>query len=212
MGAFEDKLRNYGIIPVVKIEDAEDAVPLAAALSDAGLSCAEITFRTAAAGEAIKRIKNAFPDFFVAAGTVLQKDQVENAVTSGAELIVAPGFNDDIVSYCINRDIRIIPGVATPSEIEKASYIGLDTVKLFPAEILGGPAYIKAVSAPYSHMKFMPTGGINKNNLKDYLSLKNVVCCGGSWFVKSNVIASHDFEMIKNETAEAVRIVKEAGR
>ena len=212
MGDLEDKLRGFGVIPVVKIDDAADAVPLAEALYEAGLSCAEITFRTDAAEEAIKRIKKTFPDFFIAAGTVLQKDQVERAVASGAGLIVAPGFNDDIVNYCINRDIRIIPGVATPSEIEKASYIGLDTVKLFPADILGGPAYIKAVSAPYRHMKFMPTGGVNKNNLKDYLSLPNVLCCGGSWFVKSNVIAAHDFGQIRSDTAEALKLVKEAGR
>ncbi|MBP1586792.1 MAG: bifunctional 4-hydroxy-2-oxoglutarate aldolase/2-dehydro-3-deoxy-phosphogluconate aldolase [Clostridia bacterium] len=212
MDDFEARLKGFGVIPVVKIDDAADAVPLAAALSEAGLGCAEITFRTDAAEEAIKNIKRAFPDFFVAAGTVLQKNQVDRAVAAGAELIVAPGFNDDVVNYCINRKIRMIPGVATPSEIEKASYIGLCTVKLFPADILGGPAYIKAVSAPYRHMKFMPTGGINKNNLKDYLALNNVICCGGSWFVKGDLISKRDFDTIRSETADALKLVKEAGR
>ncbi len=210
MSSLESVLREFGVLPVVKIENADDAQSLAEALIRGGLPCAEITFRTDAAEEAIRKIKEKYPDFFVAAGTVLTVENVKKAVQAGASLIVAPAFNPEIVNYCLENNIPVIPGVATPSEIDAAYTAGLETVKFFPAEAMGGLKYLKAVAAPYFMMKFMPTGGINVNNLKDYLGFGKVVCCGGSWIAPSGMIASHDFESITKLAAEAVAAVKEA--
>jgi 2-dehydro-3-deoxyphosphogluconate aldolase/(4S)-4-hydroxy-2-oxoglutarate aldolase len=210
MSSLESVLREFGVLPVVKIENADDAQSLAEALIRGGLPCAEITFRTDAAEEAIRKIKEKYPDFFVAAGTVLTVENVKKAVQAGASLIVAPAFNPEIVNYCLKNNIPVIPGVATPSEIDAAYTAGLETVKFFPAEAMGGLKYLKAVAAPYFMMKFMPTGGINVNNLKDYLGFGKVVCCGGSWIAPSGMIASHDFESITKLAAEAVAAVKEA--
>ncbi|MBO4364110.1 MAG: bifunctional 4-hydroxy-2-oxoglutarate aldolase/2-dehydro-3-deoxy-phosphogluconate aldolase [Clostridia bacterium] len=210
MSSLESVLREFGVLPVVKIENADDAQSLAEALIRGGLPCAEITFRTDAAEEAIRKIKEKYPDFFVAAGTVLTVENVKKAVQAGASLIVAPAFNPEIVNYCLKNNIPVIPGVATPSEIDAAYTAGLETVKFFPAEAMGGLKYLKAVAAPYFMMKFMPTGGINVNNLKDYLGFGKVVCCGGSWIAPSGMIASHDFEGITKLAAEAVAAVKEA--
>ncbi len=210
MSSLESVLREFGVLPVVKIENADDAQLLAEALIRGGLPCAEITFRTDAAEEAIRKIKEKYPDFFVAAGTVLTVENVKKAVQAGASLIVAPAFNPEIVNYCLKNNIPVIPGVATPSEIDAAYTAGLETVKFFPAEAMGGLKYLKAVAAPYFMMKFMPTGGINVNNLKDYLGFGKVVCCGGSWIAPSGMIASHDFEGITKLAAEAVAAVKEA--
>ena len=210
MSSLESVLREFGVLPVVKIENADDAQSLAEALIRGGLPCAEITFRTDAAEEAIRKIKEKYPDFFVAAGTVLTVENVKKAVQAGASLIVAPAFNPEIVNYCLKNNIPVIPGVATPSEIDAAYTAGLETVKFFPAEAMGGLKYLKAVAAPYFMIKFMPTGGINVNNLKDYLGFGKVVCCGGSWIAPSGMIASHDFEGITKLAAEAVAAVKEA--
>ena len=210
MSSLESVLREFGVLPVVKIENADDAQSLAEALIRGGLPCAEITFRTDAAEEAIRKINEKYPDFFVAAGTVLTVENVKKAVQAGASLIVAPAFNPEIVNYCLKNNIPVIPGVATPSEIDAAYTAGLETVKFFPAEAMGGLKYLKAVAAPYFMMKFMPTGGINVNNLKDYLGFGKVVCCGGSWIAPSGMIASHDFEGITKLAAEAVAAVKEA--
>lgn len=215
MSNLETVLRQFGVLPVVKIENADDAQPLADALIKGGLPCAEITFRTEAAAAAIKNIKQKYPDFFVAAGTVLSVENVKKAVEAGASLIVAPAFNPEVVDYCFKNGIPVIPGVATPSEIDAAYTLGLETVKFFPAEAMGGLKYLKAVAAPYFMMKFMPTGGINVQNLKDYLSFGKVVCCGGSWIAPSGMISSHDFEGISKLAAEAVSAVaavKEASK
>lgn len=193
-----------GIVPVIKIDDAANAVPLAEALRRGGLNCAEVTFRTAAAAEAIKNITEAFPDMLVGAGTVLTNEQVDTAVAAGAQFIVSPGFNPETVKYCISKNIPILPGCSTCGEMEQAMALGLDTVKFFPAEAAGGVTYLKSVSAPYKQLKFMPTGGIDKTNIMNYLSLPNVVACGGSFMVKDEFIKNGDFEKITALTKDAV--------
>lgn len=178
-----DKISKIGIVPVVKINRAEDALPLAKALCAGGLPCAEITFRTDAAAEAIKIMTEHFPQMCVGAGTVLTTDQVDAAVAAGAQFIVSPGLNPRIVRYCIEKKIPITPGTSSPSELEQAIELGLDVVKFFPAEQSGGLAKIKAMAAPYTSMKFMPTGGIHAGNLNSYLDFDRVIACGGSWMV-----------------------------
>ena len=194
-----------GIVSVIKINDVEKAVPLAKALLDGGLSCAEITFRTAQAEEAIKCITTALPEMLVGAGTVLTIEQVDKAVTAGAKFIVSPGLNPKIVKYCIDKGIAVIPGCANPSDIEQAIEMGLEVVKFFPAEALGGINMIKAISAPYTNIKFMPTGGINVKNLNDYLIFNKIIACGGSWMVKEEYINSGEFEKITVLTKETIR-------
>lgn len=199
------KISAYGIVPVIKINDVEKAVPLAKALVEGGLPLAEVTFRTEQAEEAIKRISREFPDLLVGAGTILTIDQVDKAVKAGAKFIVSPGFNNNVVNYCIANEITIIPGTSTPSEMEAAIEAGLDVVKFFPAEQSGGVSYLKAVGGPYTNLKFIPTGGINVKNLNDYLSMKNVIACGGTWMVKEDLIQKNDFETITCLTKEAVK-------
>lgn len=155
------KLQNYGIVPVIKIDNVETAVPLAEALISAGLPVAEVTFRTAQAEESIKRIVKSYPEMLVGAGTVLSIEQVDKAVNAGAKFIVSPGFNPKVVGYCISKDITILPGASTPSDMEAALEMGLEVVKFFPAEQSGGVDYLKAVGGPYTTLKFIPTGGIN---------------------------------------------------
>lgn len=203
------KISDTGVIPVVKIDNAEDAVPLAKALKEGGLSCAEITYRTDAAEEAIRRISKEFPDFFVAAGTVLTKEQADSAINAGASFLVSPGLNPEIVKYCAQKGYPIIPGVATPSEVEMAMSLGLTYLKFFPAEAAGGVKMIKAMSAPYTKVKFMPTGGVSTKNLADYLACKCVYACGGSWMVPADKITDGKFDEIKEMTKEAVKLLKE---
>ncbi len=198
------QFHDLGIIPVVKIDRASDAVPLAKALCDGGLPIAEVTFRTDAAGEAIAAMCKSYPDMLVGAGTVLTTAQVDAAVQAGARFIVSPGLNPEVVSYCKSIGVPIVPGVNNPSQIEQALSLGLDVVKFFPAEASGGLAMIKAMSAPYGSLKFMPTGGINASNLNSYLSFNKVLACGGSWMVKSDMINAGDFEGITKLTREAV--------
>ncbi len=198
------KIEGLGIIPVVKLNKADDAVSLAKALIAGGLPVAEVTFRTAAAEESIRRIAEAFPEMLVGAGTVLSIEQVERAMGAGAKFIVTPGFNPRVVSYCVEHDIPIFPGCPTTSDIEQAMEMGLKVVKFFPAEQMGGLATIKAVSAPYGQMRFMPTGGINEKNLNSYLSCDKIVACGGSWMVKPELIDAGNFEAIEELTRNAV--------
>ena len=198
--------RQIRIVPVVKISDDKDAVPLANALVKGGLPCAEVTFRTDAAAASIKKMKEAFPDLTVGAGTVLTKEQVDEAVEAGAEFIVSPGLNPKTVVYCQEKGIPVFPGTATASEIEKALELGLKVVKFFPAEVNGGLKAIKALAAPYSMMEFMPTGGIGTDNVKEYLEFDRVIACGGTWMVKEKLIAEGRFDEIERLTKEARNI------
>lgn len=199
------RIHNLGILPVIAIEDADKAVPLAKALCEGGLPAAEITFRTACAKEAIMRIRNELPNMLVGAGTVLTKEQVDDALEAGVEFIVTPGFNPEIVKYAISRGAIIMPGTATPGEMEQAMSLGLEIVKFFPAEQNGGVAKLKAVSAPYSKLKFIPTGGVNAANLVDYIKFPKIVACGGTWMVKKDLIEAENWAEIKRLTEEAVR-------
>ena len=198
------KLSQIGIVPVVALNRIEDARPLAGALCEGGLPCAEVTFRTDCAEEAIRIMSNEFPQMFVGAGTVLTTDQVDRAVNAGAKFIVSPGLNPEVVSYCVNKNIPVTPGCANPSDIEQALSLGLDVVKIFPAEAIGGLKLIKAMAAPYVNMKFMPTGSINANNLNEYLAYDRIIACGGSWMVSSALIDAGKFDEIKTLTNEAV--------
>ena len=204
-----EKLGQYGLVPVVVLNDSKDAEPLADALCEGGLACAEVTFRTKAAAESIKIMSEKHPEMLVGAGTVLTVEQVDEAVAAGAKFIVSPGLNSEVVKYCLDKNIAITPGVVTPSEMEQAIELGLNIVKFFPAEPSGGLSMIKAVSAPYTMLKFMPTGGINPGNVKEYLKSDKIFACGGSWMVKGDLVDAGDFDKIKELTKEAADIVKE---
>lgn len=209
MNELLNRVAGYGVVPVVVLNDPKDALPLAKALCEGGLPCAEVTFRTEAAEESIRLMVNAYPEMLVGAGTVLTIDQVDRAVAAGAKFIVSPGFDAEIVDYCIAKDIPVFPGCVTPSEVIQAIKRGLEVIKFFPAEQYGGVATIKALCAPYPNATFMPTGGINAKNLKEYLSFKKIVACGGSWMVKGDLVAAGEFDKIRELTAEAVALVKE---
>jgi len=198
------EISNIGIVPVIALDNANQAVPLAKALIDGGLPCAEVTFRTAAAEESIRQMARHCPDMLVGAGTILTPEQADKAVAAGARFIVSPGLNEEVVKHCQKIGVPIIAGVATPSEVEKALSLGLTTLKFFPAEAAGGLPMIKAMSAPYSQVKFMPTGGINAKNVNSYLSFKKVIACGGSWMVSKELINSGNFAEITRLTKEAV--------
>ena len=199
------EISNYGIVPVIQINRVEDAIPLAKALIDGGLPVAEVTFRTDCAEEAIRQMANEFPEMLVGAGTVLTVEQLDLAVAAGTKFIVSPGLNPKIVKYCQSINIPIIPGTASPSDLELAIELGLDTVKFFPAEVNGGINAINAMSAPYGQLKFMPTGGVNENNLMDYLSSDKILACGGTWMVKSDLIDNKQFDTIRDLTRLAVK-------
>ena len=203
------QIECMGILPVIKLNDAKDAVPLAKALCEGGLPCAEVTFRTDAARESIAAMTKAYPEMLVGAGTVLNTEQVDAAIEAGAKFIVSPGLNPDTVEYCVKKGIPILPGCSSPSDIEQAIKYGLNVVKFFPAEAAGGLKAIKAMAAPYGQMRFMPTGGINTKNLADYLSCDKILCCGGSWMVKGDMIKAGEFDKITAMTKEAVAKVKE---
>lgn len=202
-----EKLSLAGIVPVIKVEDANDAVPLCKALSDGGLPVAEITFRSAAAEEAIRRVHQELPEVILGAGTVLTPEQVDRAVAAGATYIVSPGLNPDVVRHCQKVGVPIVPGCANPSDIEVALSLGLTTVKFFPAEALGGLNLIKAMSAPYGNVRFLPTGGVSEANLLDYLSFSKIVACGGSWMVDQKAIAAKDWKKIETLTRSAVTLM-----
>ena len=204
-----ETIQKMGVVPVVVLNDTKDAAPLAKALVEGGLPCAEVTFRTEAAEESIRIMTTEFPEMFVGAGTVLTIDQVDRAVAAGAKFIVSPGLNPRIVKYCVEKGILITPGCTNPSDIEQALENGLEVVKFFPAEPAGGLKMIKAMAAPYVGVKFMPTGGINAENVKDYLKYDRIIACGGSWMVSGALVKEGNFEKITELTKEAAAIVKE---
>ena len=203
-----EEISKIGIVPVIALDHVEDAAPLAKALCDGGLPCAEVTFRTAAAEESIRLMHEAYPDMVLAAGTVLTTEQVDRAVAAGASVIVSPGFDPEIVDYCISKDIPVMPGIVTPSELAQAVKRGLTRVKFFPATAAGGIKMIKAMCAAYTNVRIMPTGGINTGNLEEFLSCDKIFCCGGSWMVKGDMVKAGEFDKIKDMTAEAVALVK----
>ena len=208
-GEILERFEQIGIIPVVVLDDAKDAIGLGKALVEGGLPCAEVTFRTAAAEESIRILSETYPELLVGAGTVLTIEQVDRAVAAGARFIVSPGINPTVVEYCTANNIPIVPGTCNPSNVETALSFGLDTVKFFPAEAAGGLAYIKAIAAPYTGVRFMPTGGINEKNVREYLGYNRIIACGGSWMVKKDLISAGDFDKIRELTAQAAAIVKE---
>lgn len=193
---FLDRLECTGIVPVIKLENTADAAKLAKALYDGGIHCAEVTFRAEGADQVIADMVKAYPDMLVGAGTVLTVEQCDRAIDAGAKFCVAPGLNPKVVQHCLDRGIPFAPGVANGSQIEQAIELGLDFVKFFPAEQAGGLPYIKAVSAPYASMKFMPTGGVNENNLNTYLAFKKILCCGGSWIVPDHLVKAGKWDEI----------------
>jgi len=201
------QIEKIKLVPVVKIEDPNDAVPLGRALMEGGLPVAEITFRTDAAGEAIIRLKKELPGLLIGAGTVLSVDQIGKATEAGAAFIVTPGFNPKVVDYCVEHEIPITPGINSPTQVEMALERGIQVVKFFPAEVSGGLKMIKALAGPYGNVKYIPTGGIGPSNLKEYLSFPKVLACGGSWMVKSDLITQGKFDEITRLTREAVEIV-----
>ncbi|MFX0134546.1 MAG: bifunctional 4-hydroxy-2-oxoglutarate aldolase/2-dehydro-3-deoxy-phosphogluconate aldolase [Candidatus Hodarchaeota archaeon] len=201
------RIKELKLIPVAAINNADDAVPLGKALIEAGLPIIEVTFRTEAAAESIKRLTIELPDILVGAGTVLKVDQVKDAIKTGAKFIVTPGFNPKIVNYCLKNKIPIIPGVNTPTMVEWALDKGLKIVKFFPANLSGGTMMLKSLAGPYPEMRFVPTGGINIDSLIDYLKLSNVLACGGTWMVKKDLISTGQFEEIKKLTKTAISLI-----
>ena len=212
MKTLEEQFYEYAVVPVVVLDDADDAAPLAEALIKGGLPCAEVTFRTEAAEESIRIMNKKYPDMLVGAGTVLTTEQVDRAVAAGAKFIVSPGFDPEIVDYCLEKKIPVFPGCISPSEGAQAVKRGLKVVKFFPAEQAGGLAMLKAMAAPYTMLKFMPTGGINTKNLKEYLGFSKILCCGGSWMVKGDMIKNKEFDKITEMTKEAVELAAAARR
>jgi 2-dehydro-3-deoxyphosphogluconate aldolase/(4S)-4-hydroxy-2-oxoglutarate aldolase len=204
-----ERARQIGIIPVVSIPKLEHALPLAEALLEGGLPCAEITFRTSAAAEAIAQIRSRFPEIFLGAGTVLTTEQADTAINAGAEFIVSPGTNLAVVDHCLSKGVTIFPGVCTPTEIEMALSKGVDVLKFFPAEPMGGIKFLQAICAPYGNIRFIPTGGIDTRNIGQYLALPQVVACGGSWMVKPELFEAGDFAKVKQLAGEAVALVRE---
>ena len=203
------KLTQFKIIPVLQIDNASQAVPLAKALVENGLPVAEVTFRTAAAAEAIRLMREAYPDMCIGAGTVLNAEQVDQAKSAGAEFVVAPGLNPTTVKYCQEVGMPIVPGVNSPSQIEQGLALNLTFMKFFPAEASGGIAMVKSLLAPYVDVSLMPTGGISKDNVADYLGLDRVICCGGTWMVAPKLIAEENWEEIGRLVREAVAHVAE---
>lgn len=208
LAAITTQLQRLKVVPVIALDHAEDILPLADTLAQNGLSVAEITFRSPAAGEAIRLLRQQRPDFLIAAGTVLTADQVFQAKNAGADVVVTPGFNPKIVQLCQDLGLPIIPGVNNPMAIEAALELGIDTVKFFPAEASGGMKMIKALLGPYSQLKIMPTGGIGLQNIQDYLAIPNVVACGGSWFVEKTLINAKNWSEINRLTQEVVTLIK----
>ena len=203
MTTLEQRLREIKIVPVIAINDVAHALPLAKVLVENGLPCAEVTFRTEAAAESIRIMREAYPELLIGAGTVLTTEQVDIAIEAGVDFIVSPGFNPTTVKYCQQRNVTIVPGVNNPSLVEQAMEMGLRTLKFFPAEPSGGVNMLKALTAVYP-VEFMPTGGVSPSNVEDYLALKSVVACGGTWMVPTAMMDNGDWEGI----AELVRSVK----
>jgi 2-dehydro-3-deoxyphosphogluconate aldolase/(4S)-4-hydroxy-2-oxoglutarate aldolase len=208
---FERFLARLLVVPVVEIARVQDAVPLARALLEGGLPCAEITFRTASAAQAIEAIATSVPEIRVGAGTVLDPSQAQAALAAGASFLVAPGFDPAVVEFALAHGVPIVPGVCTPTEVGMALARGLSLLKLFPAEAAGGVGYLKALAAPYGDVRFVPTGGIGPDNLAAYLAIGQVIACGGSWMVKKDLIAAGAFDTIRELAAQA-RTIADAAR
>ena len=202
-------LSRIGLVPVITIDSPRDAVPLAEALLDGGIGCAEVTFRTPSAGEAIHGISSTCGELLVGAGTVLTVEQAEQATQAGARYVVAPGFDPAVVDWCQAHNVPVIPGVATPTEISMALARGLDLLKFFPAEAMGGVQTLRALSAPFASVRFVPTGGITAANLPQYLALPNVAACGGSWMAKESMISAGKFTEITRLSRQARAIVRQ---
>lgn len=202
MTTLNEKLAQLKVIPVIAIERADDAVPLGKALVENGMNCAEVTFRTPCAAQAIRNLRAAFPDMLIGAGTILTLEQVDEAIASGVDFIVSPGFNPKVVQYCIDKNFPIIPGINSPSLVEQAMEMGLKTVKFFPAEPSGGVQMLKALSAVYP-VSFMPTGGVSLANVDQYLAIPSVLACGGTWMLPPTMIT-------QGQWSEIGRLVKEA--
>lgn len=200
-----DKMAESGVVPVIQIDDIENALPLAKTLIDNGLPIAEVTLRSPVALDAIKLINKYYPDILLIAGTVTSPELASQASKAGAKLVVSPGFNPKTVEFCIENNIDILPGVATPGEMEQAMNFGLHTLKFFPAEANGGIRALKAISGPYTQLKFMATGGISPDNINDYLALDCVSCCGGSWMVDKTLIAEQRWEELGELIRNALR-------
>jgi 2-dehydro-3-deoxyphosphogluconate aldolase/4-hydroxy-2-oxoglutarate aldolase len=205
MDACIKELYRIGIVPVVALEDAADALPLGAALKKGGVSAIEVTFRTAAAADAIRLLTREMPELLVGAGTVITKEQADAAIEAGAKFIVSPGFQPELVSYVLSKGVPMCPGTATPGEMEQAMALGLSAVKFFPAEQNGGAPMLKALSAPYRDLLFMPTGGVKLENLRTYLALDQVFACGGTWLATKDDIKAKAFDQITARTREAVK-------
>lgn len=205
MDACIKELYRIGIVPVVALEDAADALPLGAALKKGGVSAIEVTFRTAAAADAIRLLTREMPELLVGAGTVITKEQADAAIEAGAKFIVSPGFQPELVSYVLSKGVPMCPGTATPGEMEQAMALGLSAVKFFPAEQNGGAPMLKALSAPYRDLLFMPTGGVKLENLRTYLALDQVFACGGTWLATKDDIKAKAFDKITARTCEAVK-------
>lgn len=206
----EQVLYEVGIVPVIKMDRAEHAVPLAQALRKGGLPAAEITFRSSAAAQSIRAIAREVPDLFVCAGTVLTPETAREAVGAGARAVISPGLNLATVGWCQENKIPVIPGTATPSEVEAAMREGLELVKLFPAEVVGGVGMLKALAGPYQAMKFMPTGGVKPANAAEYLRQKNVTACGGTWIVPIELLEQERFDQIEALAREAAQLRDQA--
>lgn len=202
----QEILYKVGIVPVIKMDCVEHAVPLARALANGGLPAAEITFRSEAAAGSIRAIADAVPELFVCAGTVLTPETAQQAVEAGSKAVISPGLNLETVRWSIQHGVPVIPGTATPSEVEACMREGLELVKLFPAEVVGGVNMLKAMAGPYAGMKFMPTGGVKPGNAKDYLTQKNVLCCGGTWIVPMDLLEAGKFDEIEKLAREAAQL------
>jgi 2-dehydro-3-deoxyphosphogluconate aldolase/(4S)-4-hydroxy-2-oxoglutarate aldolase len=203
-----ERMRAMRVVPVIVIDDANDALPLADALAEGGLPCAEITFRTAGAEEALRRIAGERPEIVVGAGTVLTAEQARRAKDAGASFVVSPGFGPAVVDACQDLGVPIYPGVCTPTEIEMALAKGLDVVKFFPAQPIGGLTYLKAIAAPYVGVRFIPTGGVNPDNLGGYLGFNRVIACGGSWMASAEMIRAGQWDAIRDATRAAVALAE----
>jgi len=204
-----ETLSRIGLVPVITIDSPRNAVPLAEALLDGGIGCAEVTFRTPSAGEAIHGISSTCGELLVGAGTVLTVEQAEQATQAGARYVVAPGFDPAVVDWCQAHNVPVIPGIATPTEISMALARGLDLLKFFPAEAMGGVQTLQALSAPFAGVRFIPTGGITAANLPQYLALPNVAACGGSWMAREGMISAGKFTEIARLSRQARAIVRQ---
>ncbi|KJG13656.1 bifunctional 4-hydroxy-2-oxoglutarate aldolase/2-dehydro-3-deoxy-phosphogluconate aldolase [Photobacterium iliopiscarium] len=202
-----DRLRALRVMPVIQIEHAVDAVPLAKILVENGLPAAEITFRTAAAAESIRLIRAAYPEIVLCAGTVLTVEQVNAAIEAGADFVISPGFNPTTVKYCLTNNIKMIPGVNNPSLVEQALELGVSALKFFPAEASGGVNMLKSLVGPYSQVQLMPTGGVTPLNLGEYLAIPQVIACGGTWIAPTKAITNHDWDLIAGNVREVCAMI-----